>query len=213
MPMDAPLQVLVIADNVLTRAGIAALLDNQDDLDVIGQLTSDSLYDVADLYDPEVLLVDLGWDVHAMLEALTDLSSDYPVVALLNDEAQATAVFGTLARFSTYGVLLSETDAELITTALTTAYTGLLVIDPALANAITASITTSTETLIESLTPREDEVLQLLAQGMTNKAIAHTLGITDHTVKFHVNAIMNKLNAQSRTEAVVQATRAGLIIL
>ena len=143
----------------------------------------------------------------------TDLSSDYPVVALLNDEAQATAVFGTLARFSTYGVLLSETDAELITTALTTAYTGLLVIDPALANAITASITTSTETLIESLTPREDEVLQLLAHGMTNKAIAHTLGITDHTVKFHVNAIMNKLNAQSRTEAVVQATRAGLIIL
>ena len=60
---------------------------------------------------------------------------------------------------------------------------------------------------LEDLTPREDEVLQLLAQGMTNKAIAHQLGITDHTVKFHVNAIMTKLNAQSRTDAVIRATR------
>jgi DNA-binding NarL/FixJ family response regulator len=57
------------------------------------------------------------------------------------------------------------------------------------------------------------EVLQLLAEGLPNKAIARQLNISDHTVKFHVNAIMSKLNAQSRTEAVVQATRLGLILL
>ena len=207
------LQVLVVADNLLTRAGIASLLDNQETLDVIGQLTSNSLIDVPDLYTPDVILVDLGWDVQAMLEALQQLPNDYPVVALLNDDADASTTFGIIGRFSTYGVLLSETDADLIAAALTTVAMGLLVIDPVLTNALTASIMTPPETLIESLTPREDEVLQLLAQGMTNKAIAHKLGITDHTVKFHVNAIMTKLNAQSRTEAVVQATRAGLIIL
>ena len=67
--------------------------------------------------------------------------------------------------------------------------------------------------LIESLTPRESEVLQLLAQGMPNKQIALELAISEHTVKYHVNAILGKLGAQSRTEAVVRATRAGLILL
>jgi DNA-binding NarL/FixJ family response regulator len=67
--------------------------------------------------------------------------------------------------------------------------------------------------LTEELTPRETEVLQLLAEGLTNKAIADRLGISRHTVKFHVNAILTKLNAQSRTEAVVRATRSGLLAL
>jgi DNA-binding NarL/FixJ family response regulator len=57
------------------------------------------------------------------------------------------------------------------------------------------------------------EVLQLLSEGLPNKAIASQLGISEHTVKFHVNAIMGKLGAQSRTDAVIRATRSGLIIL
>ena len=67
--------------------------------------------------------------------------------------------------------------------------------------------------LVEELTPRETEVLQLLADGLTNKAIAQRLGISDHTVKFHVNAVLGKLGAQSRTEAVVRASRLGLLQL
>jgi DNA-binding NarL/FixJ family response regulator len=68
-------------------------------------------------------------------------------------------------------------------------------------------------TLVEDLTPRETEVLQLLADGLTNKAIAQRLGISDHTVKFHVNSVLGKLGAQSRTEAVVRASRLGLLLL
>jgi DNA-binding NarL/FixJ family response regulator len=63
------------------------------------------------------------------------------------------------------------------------------------------------------LTPREREVLQLLAEGLPNKTIASRLNISEHTVKFHVNAIMTKLGAQSRTDAVMRATRSGLILL
>jgi two-component system nitrate/nitrite response regulator NarL len=66
---------------------------------------------------------------------------------------------------------------------------------------------------VEDLTPRELEVLQLLAEGLPNKAIGLRLSISEHTVKFHVNAILGKLGAQSRTDAVVRATRLGLIIL
>ena len=67
--------------------------------------------------------------------------------------------------------------------------------------------------LVEQLTAREREVLQHLAEGLSNKAIALRLGISEHTIKFHVNAIMSKLGAQSRTEAVVRATQLGLIML
>jgi DNA-binding NarL/FixJ family response regulator len=89
----------------------------------------------------------------------------------------------------------------------------LVVIDPALCGAVMPSGEPSPEAPTEALTPRELDVLQLMAEGLANKAIAQKLGISDHTVKFHVNAIMSKLNAQSRTEAVVRATRLGLIIL
>jgi two-component system nitrate/nitrite response regulator NarL len=67
--------------------------------------------------------------------------------------------------------------------------------------------------LPESLTPREAEVLQLLTQGLPNKGIAQRLGISDHTVKFHVNAILGKLGVQSRGEAIVRAVRLGLVAL
>ena len=66
---------------------------------------------------------------------------------------------------------------------------------------------------VEELTPRELEVLGLLAEGLANKAIAYRLDISEHTVKFHVNSILSKLGAQSRTEAVIYATRLGLILL
>ena len=67
--------------------------------------------------------------------------------------------------------------------------------------------------LIESLTTREHDVLVLVADGLSNREIAHDLAISEHTVKFHVNAILGKLAAQSRTEAVVRATRLGLLLL
>ena len=66
---------------------------------------------------------------------------------------------------------------------------------------------------VEPLTPREVEVLQLLSQGLSNKLIGARLGISEHTAKFHVNAISGKLGAQGRTDAVVRAARLGLLLL
>ena len=91
--------------------------------------------------------------------------------------------------------------------------TGLFVLDDGLAAQALRPRQTATPALVEPLTPREMEVLQLLAQGLANKAIAERLRISDHTAKFHVNAILGKLDAESRTEAIVQAVRLGLVIL
>lgn len=72
---------------------------------------------------------------------------------------------------------------------------------------------TSDSALVEALTPREREVLELLAEGLSNKDIGRALGISEHTAKFHVNALLGKLDAQTRTEAVVRALRLGLLHL
>ena len=91
---------------------------------------------------------------------------------------------------------------------------GLVVVDPELARALPVNRLAEEDALVvEPLTPRELDVLQLLAEGAANKEIARRLEISEHTVKYHVNAILGKLSAQSRTEAVVRATRAGLIML
>ena len=87
------------------------------------------------------------------------------------------------------------------------------VIDPRLSGLLRASVPSQHSPLLNPLTARELEVLQLLARGLTNRAIALELGITQHTIKFHVNAIMSKLEVQSRTEAVVRATQLGMIVL
>jgi two-component system, NarL family, nitrate/nitrite response regulator NarL len=208
------IQVLVVADNLLTRAGLAALLETHADCVVAGQTTSDNLLDTLELTQPDMVLYDMGWRVADALDGLATIEKqDVGVLALLADENDASNALAALSTFAAYGLLLNESDPDLLHMALQAIHAGLIVIDPALADILVGATNLQQETLPEPLTPRENDVLQLLAQGLTNKAIAHQLGITDHTVKFHVNAIMTKMGAQSRTEAVVMATRAGLIIL
>ena len=86
-------------------------------------------------------------------------------------------------------------------------------LDPGLAAAVKTIVDNPPLPPAEPLTARELQVLRLLAEGLANKAIAQRLAISEHTVKFHVNAIMGKLGADSRTEAVVRASRLGLILL
>ena len=111
------------------------------------------------------------------------------------------------------GLLPRDAATDAVSSALLAAANGLLLLDPVYINTVSQTPSPSGEPLIEALTPREIEVLQLVAEGLANKAIARELDISDHTVKFHLNAIMGKLGVNSRTEAVVRATRAGLILL
>jgi DNA-binding NarL/FixJ family response regulator len=99
-----------------------------------------------------------------------------------------------------------------LASALHAAANNLVVLDPRSASSILVPATGMPQ-VSEPLTAREREVLQLMAQGMPNKSIARELAISEHTVKFHVNAILSKFGAQSRTEAVVLASRAGLVML
>lgn len=202
------MRVLVIANDLLTRVGLAALLNQQ--VDVVGQIPAgEHLADDLIVYRPDAVVYDLGYEPQLDgLESLIDL----PLVVLLPD-ADAVSGVVTALNGGVYAILQREADAAWMMQALDTVTEGLIVFDPALIEPLTARAETPIEPLLENLTPRESEVLQYLAEGLANKAIAQTLGISHNTVKFHINAIFTKLNVQSRTEAVVRATQLGLIIL
>ena len=109
------------------------------------------------------------------------------------------------------GVLTRLADGPRIASAVRSVLHGLLVLDQRLTPLMPLPGITTTNAV--ELTPREREVLELLALGLPNKTIGTKLGISEHTVKFHVNSILGKLGAQSRTEAVARATRMGLVFL
>ena len=205
--------MLVVAVNLLSRAGLAALLEERGCL-ILAQVDGLELQRDIDRHEPDALVIDFGWDCEAMRQRLTQLDPDLPVLALVSadQEASLSASMQTLRQFPQFALLQRDCDPDVIVAALEALAAGLTVLDPSLTNMLAAA-----GSLLDAqqspLTARESEVLQLLARGLTNRAIGLELGITQHTVKFHVNAIMSKLDAQSRTEAVVRATRLGLIAL
>ncbi|MEM7347896.1 MAG: response regulator transcription factor [Chloroflexota bacterium] len=211
MSTDYTLRILIIAEDPLARAGLAALLADQPGYLIVGQLDeATTLLEDINVYQPDVLLWDLGWNPESILAVLPDvIALELPLVTLLPDETHVVDVWQAGGR----GCLLRTIQEERLLTALSAVAQGIVALDPLLADAlITTSYADQTQPT-EALTPREIEVLQLLAEGLSNKLIARQLDISEHTVKFHVNAILGKLGAQSRTEAVVRATRLGLILL
>lgn len=212
-----PLRLLIIAADPLARAGLASLLTMQDNCLVVGQVAQIEDWDeLLDLYRPDVALWDLGWDVSTERpweedadNPLTD--SGIPLITLIPDDG----LLNELLTAGVAGILLRNTATDRLASALSAVTHNLRVIDPAftLGQPTAEPFLLDIEEPIEPLTPREVEVLTLLAEGLTNKAIGQELDISQHTVKFHVSAIISKLGAQSRTEAVVLATRMGLLPL
>ncbi len=202
------IRVVIVAQDPLVRAGLAALLAGQHGCLVAGQLAGDGdLLAELDVYRPDVVIWDMGWESGLAPERLADLSEEgLPVVALLADDDQAADLWTAGAR----GVLRRDANTERLLAAITAAARGLAVVDPALASALPFARPTLP---VEDLTAREIDVLRLMVEGLPNKTIAQRLDISEHTVKFHINAILGKLHAQSRTEAVVHAIRRGLIAL
>ena len=212
LPGVGDLRVLIVADDPLVRAGLATLLDGQAGCAVVGQVAGEvTLLDEWAVFNPDVVAWDLGWEpADGPAAGLADLEEAAPpVVALLPDETYAPDAWAAGVR----GLLLRDAEPERLVAALVAVARGLVALDPTLAAELLPAGSLPPASPADDLTPRELEVLQLLAEGLSNKAIALRLGISQHTVKFHVNAILGKLGAQSRTDAVVRATRLGLIIL
>ena len=178
-------------------------------IDALGSELSDAQADV--------LLVDaVGQPPEAIIESLvdSDLAAEIPIVVLTEpiSPAAATQSLHTGIR----ALLPNEIPTDQLVAALQAAAAGLVVLHPAevpVAFPISAPASQPLAELPEPLTRREGEVLQMLAAGLANKEIAARLNISDHTAKFHVAAILGKLGAATRTEAVALGIRRGLVLL
>ena len=203
------LRVLVVSLDRLSRAGLATVLDQQPGLTVVGQVSGDEngLLPL-EVYGPDVIVWDVSWETASAMDNLRLLPENTPpLLALAATENQAAQ-----ARAAGAQALLSrDASPEALAAAIMALSHGFQVTDPALVGGSAAAAPGPGSASL--LTPREQDVLRLLAEGLPNKGVASRLGVSEHTVKFHVNSIMGKLNAQSRTEAVTLATRLGILPL
>jgi two-component system, NarL family, nitrate/nitrite response regulator NarL len=199
-PVTAPIKVALLTDDPLLRAGLSSLLAQAGSISVVEQ------------DDAEVALWDAGVDAGKTLDRLAELRTlPVPAVAVVGDHAHVAPALAAGAR----GVVLRDQVGPGIHAALAAVRSGLTVMDAALAESLVPAAprgATPGKGRGE-LTERERQVVQLLSEGLSNKLIADRLGISDHTAKFHVNGVMMKLGASTRTEAVVEAMRRGLIRL
>jgi len=203
MTAVAQLPILVVSADPLARSGLAALVAGRPELALAGEAGPREAARVAASRAPAAVLWDLGPGPAPAEPALPGVA---PVVALAADEAHAGAALRAGAR----GVLSRGASPDAIAAALAAAVLGLVVLDPALTGPFLRP--PAPAGAAEPLTPRERDVLALLAEGLANKAIAARLGISEHTAKFHVNAILGKLGVDSRAEAIARAARLGLVV-
>jgi two-component system nitrate/nitrite response regulator NarL len=202
-------RVLIVSLDRLFRAGLAVVLDQQPDLVVVGQIAGDEDSSLPlGVYDPDVIVWDVSWETASAsrnLELLPD--NPPPVLVLATTEEQTTS-----ARLVGVKAFISRNASpDALAAAVNALSHGLMVTDPTVSPGFGDSVSNSSPSLAALLTARETDVLKLVAEGLPNKGVASRLEVSEHTVKFHVNSIMGKLNAQSRTEAVTLATRLGFL--
>jgi two-component system, NarL family, response regulator YdfI len=209
-------RVFIVAAALRARRELATVLDDAPDVEVLG--TASSLEGAAEDWEElDVLLIrDSGESTDELFDSLEDngLARQTPVVLLLEQATQNKA--NRAIQLGIRGVLPADVTPTQLVSAVSAVAKGLLVLQPAetaLAAAATQTRNGETAELFEPLTPREKEVLQMLASGLGNKQIAAHLKISEHTAKFHVASILGKLGASSRTEAVSLGLRRGLILL
>lgn len=209
------MRVVVVAAYPAMRAGLRAMLAAMPGLEVVAELTPEALDGAGWPADVDAAVVSVDGD-----ESLTQLEEALgrlPAVLLAATPQEYRGVVLTGPGMPGRAYLLQHAGGEEIAAALQAVVRGLIVLDPAVAAQMqptpAAPRVSADEEAGEPLTEREREVLRLLALGLPNKAIALRLGISEHTVKFHVGAILAKLGAVSRTEAVMVAARRGLLPL
>jgi DNA-binding NarL/FixJ family response regulator len=215
--MTETIRILVADDHPVVRDGLVAILGTQPDFEVIGEAgTGQEVIERVEALEPDVVLLDLEMpelDGVETLQRLRQANSAAQVIvftAFDTDERILGAV-----QAGARGYLLKGAPREELFDAVRVVHQGGSLLQPVVASKLLRQVSDQSRgtTEIEPLTPRELEVLHLLAQGLQNKEIATELVISQRTVKFHVSSIMGKLGAGNRTEAVALAAQQGLVEL
>lgn len=205
---STPTRVRIQASDKLVADALSAALSDDPSIEVAGAAETAHVV----LWDSGSVAVGVADKAPLQRLQLAAAEPGVPVLALARDEAHATQLLGAGAR----GAVLRQASAPRLAAALVAIRYGFYVVDIELASASLPGVlpaSTEAEAGEAGLTAREREVLAHLAQGLSNKSIARRLSVSIHTIKFHVNSILSKLDADSRTQAVTSAVRRGLVSL
>ena len=203
------IQILCVDDHELVREGIATLINHQDDMKLIGEAASGG--EALDMYrelQPDVTLMDLRLTDMSGIDAMVAIRGEFPkarIIMLTMIEGDVEIQRALKAGASAY-ILKNMSSKDLIKT-IRTVYANKKYIPSEIAMRLAEHMG------FKDLTPRELEVLKLVADGSRNQDIAQALFIAEETVKMHVMSVMQKLDANSRTQAVSIALRRGIIQL
>jgi DNA-binding NarL/FixJ family response regulator len=209
------IRVIITAPNPILRTGLREILHDADEIAVVGETSSlDELTLLT--AEADVIVIALASALRADVSRfLQDREANTAILALTNEAADLAALIRLPVR--AWGILSHDADAAEIIAATRALSEGLIVGNPLLLKPLTSRQAAlevfQPEPLAEPLTERERQVLQHIAQGLANKQIAAALGISEHTVKFHLSSIYAKLGATNRTEAVRLGTLQGIIVL
>jgi DNA-binding NarL/FixJ family response regulator len=208
----AVIRVLIVDDQVLIRDGLRSLLSAQPDLQVVGDAEDgaaaiDLIYQLSQSDQvPDVVLLDIRMPMMDGVAATKQIVTKFPscrvlILTTFDDEEYVSQAIRHGAR----GYLLKGTPAKDLATAIRSIYQGYSYLGPGLmAKALSPPASSSLES---DMTPREQQVLQLLVQGAENREIANSLGISERTVKNHITNILTRLGLKNRTQAALWAQR------
>lgn len=217
MPLDLPIvsQAFAAPASAVVTSSRVAIVTRDPLVHAALRARLATIEDVWLVDDPSRASV-LLWDPPAAasgeLPTLPDHGGSAVVLAIVDESTDPMPLLAAGVR----GLLRRNTDGQRLRAAILAAQLGLTVLDEDPADALVAAWSPTERaptTELDRLTPREREVLELLADGLSNRSIGQKLGISAHTVKFHVDALLDKLSARSRTQVVVKAVRQGLLEL
>ena len=219
------IRVLVADDQEIIRTGLSIILNHQPDIEVVGQAPDgQQAIELAHALKPDVVLMDIKMPGVNGIQATRRIVSDLPKtqIVILTTYDIDDWVFDGI-RAGAIGYLLKDTVGDTLAEAVRGALRGESQIDPTVARKVLREVQryvpsraaqplpVTDEPPLEQLTEREEEVLTLMATGLSNKDIAARLKLSEGTVKNHISAILAKLHANDRTQAVVTALRRGLV--
>ena len=217
--MKLPIRVLIVDDHTLFRSGIKALLQRQEDFEVVGE-AGDGLDGLkrAKSLQPDVVLLDLHMPGISGREAVKLLAEEVPEcrVLMLTVSENAEDLVETL-RAGASGYLLKNIETEFLLDAIRAAACGESVMSPQMTGKLVMGFRALDKSISapnseeEKLSPREGEIIVLVARGASNKGIARVLNVAESTVKVHVQNILKKLKLTSRVQAAVFAVEHGLV--
>jgi DNA-binding NarL/FixJ family response regulator len=206
-------RVLLADDQRLVREGLATLLNLLEGIELVGTAADgEEALELAARLDPDIVLMDLSMPRLNGTEAIRRLTErgPRPRAIALTTYADDASVLGAL-RAGARGYLTKDAGADEIRAAMEAVARGEAALDPAVQHHVVAALATpATASLPDELTPREAEVLGLIAEGLTNTEIAERLVVSAATVKSHVNHIFAKIGARDRAQAVVYAYANGI---